>query len=220
MTQPTPTDAADALQRDGRLLIWLMKPFCRLELPANIEIRTDRPTIVMANHRSLLDVFCAAAFCHSAQVSCRVFVNARYFRSRVAGAWLRRIGAIPLDRHSKEEAFAEARKSLERGELVGIMPEGRLVPPEEREHQTGPARPGAAELAAEMNAYMRAVVFHNTDVVWPRDKWPRLSRRRPVVTMELDHLHFEPTGNHQDDIDIVMARLTVMLDELDADDRL
>ena len=66
------------------------------------------------------------------------------------------------------------------------------------------------------DAYMRPIVFHNTDVVWPRDGFPRLSLRRPVVTMELDDTHYEPSDDPQRDTDLVMARLTEMLDYLDA----
>lgn len=216
MVQPTPTETARSIQRDGRLLIWLMRPFCRLDLPRSIDMRQDRPTIIFGNHRSLLDVFCAAAFCQAAGVSCRFFVQAAYFKNPIMGRWLRRIGSIPLNRHTKEQAFAEASKSIARFELVGVMPEGRLVPPEERNPQVGPARPGVAELANELDAYMRPIVFHNTGKVWPRGGWPKPRFKRPTVTLKLDDHHIEPSGDPQADIDKIMARLSEMLDELDA----
>ena len=219
MAQPTPIEAADAIQRDGRLLTWLMKPFCKLDLPDHIEVREDRPTIVFANHRSLLDVFTTATFCYSAKTSCRVFVQAAYFKSPIMGRWLRRIGAIPLNRDTRDEAFAEAKRSLKNHELIGVMPEGRLIPPEEWDPQVGKARPGAAELANDMDAWMRAIVFHNTQKVWPRGSWPRPRFwNRPVVTMRLDEQHFPVTGDPQADVDRIMERLTQMLDELDAID--
>lgn len=193
-----------------------MSIFCKLDLPESIDIRADRPTLACANHRSLLDVFCAAAFCTAADVSCRFLVNARYFENKIMGGWLRRIGCIPLSSKNKEEAFAEAIASLERGELIGIMPEGRLVPPDERTPQVGPARPGAAELAAAANAYMRPIVFHNTERVWRKGRPPRLRFRRPTVTLILGEEHFEPSDDLQSDVNQVMAALSQMLDDLDA----
>lgn len=216
MVQPTPTATDKAIKRDGRIVIALMSLFCKLDFPQSIDIRDDRPTLACANHRSLLDVFCAAAFCTSADVSCRFLVSAKYFENKITGRWLRRIGCIPLSAENKEEAFAEAKASLERGELIGIMPEGRLMTAKYRNPQVGPARPGASELARAANAYMRPIVFHNAETVWPKGRPPRLRLRRPTVTLILSDEHFEPTDDPQADVDQVMAALAAMLDDLDA----
>ncbi len=220
MAQPTPTATIKNIQRDGRLVIRLSKLFCKLDLPEHLEFNADRPTLACGNHRSLFDVFLSAAFCASADVGCRFLVNAKYFSNPVAGRWLRRIGCIPLNAETKEEAFREAIRSLDRHELIGIMPEGRLVPAKDRvDHQVGRARPGAAELANEAGALLRPIVFHNSGRVWPRGKWPipRLWKR-PTVTMKLGDVEFEPTNDPQADMDKVMAELSRMLDELDAVD--
>lgn len=222
MVQPTPTATAASIQRDGRLVIRMLKLFCKVNLPEHLEFDADRPTLACGNHRSLLDVFMSAAFCAAAGVSCRFLVNAKYFSSPLAGRWLRRIGCIPLNAETKEEAFRDATASLARGELIGIMPEGRLVPAKDRvDHQVGRARPGASELASEAGALLRPICFHNTARVWPRDKWPipRLWKR-PTVTMVLSDEVFEPTDDPQADMDKVMAHLSKMMDDLDAVDPL
>ena len=222
MAQPTPTATIKSIQRDGRLVIRLSKLFCKLDLPKHLEFDPDRPTLACGNHRSLFDVFMSAAFCASANVGCRFLVNAKYFSNPIAGRWLRRIGCIPLNADTKEEAFREATESLHRMELIGIMPEGRLVPAKDRvDHQVGRARPGAAELANEAGALLRPIVFHNTGRVWPRGKWPipRLWKR-PTVTMVLSDTVFEPSDDPQADMDKVMAELSKMMDELDAVDPL
>ena len=220
MVQPTPTATEASIQRDGRLVLRMLRLFCKVDLPTHLEFDADRPTLACGNHRSLLDVFMSAAFCASAGLSCRFLVNAKYFSNPLAGRWLRRIGCIPLNAETKDEAFADAKASLARGELIGIMPEGRLVPAKDRvDHQVGRARPGAAELAYEANAWLRPICFHNTGRVWPRGKWPipRLWNR-PTVTMVLADEVFEPTGDPQADMDQVMAHLSKMMDELDAVD--
>ncbi len=222
MVQPTPTATISNIQRDGRLVIRMSKLFCKLELPEHLDFDPDRPTLACGNHRSLFDVFMSAAFCAAADVSCRFLVNAKYFSNPVAGRWLRRIGCIPLNAETKDEAFRDAIESMRRGELIGIMPEGRLVPAKDRvDHQVGRARPGAAELAAEAGALLRPIVFHNTGRVWPRGKWPipRLWKR-PTVTMVLGDTAFIPTDDPQADMDKVMAELSRMMDALDAVDPL
>lgn len=222
MRPPTPTKTAAAIQRDGRISIRLMRLFARLELPDQVPVHDDgRPTLAAANHRSLLDVFCAAALCASANVSCRFLVQARYFDQPLIGRWLRRIGCIPLNNKTKQAAFDTAIESLRAGELVGIMPEGRLVPSEERD-QVGRARPGVGELVAQTNAWIRPVVFHNTEVVWPRDGWPRPRLRRPTVTLELGppiDVAALAAENPQAAADEIMAALAEELDRLDAIDR-
>ena len=140
--QPSRIAAQTEIQKDGKLLTFLMKAVAVVRIQNHIEVDPDRPTIAAGNHQSLLDVFMAAAFCYQANVGCRLLVQARYFDNKLAGRWLRRIGCIPLSSDNKDEAFAEVRAALERRELVGIMPEGRLTKPERRNPQVGPFRVG------------------------------------------------------------------------------
>ncbi len=203
------------MQADGHLALRVFAPFARFHLPSVVEVRADRPTILAANHRSLLDVFCAAATCARAGVSCRFLVQARYFDNKLIGRWLRRIGCIPLSRETREAAFAEALDSLSRHEVIAIMPEGRLVPPEDRIGQTGVARTGLSELALQANAVVCPIAFHNTDLVWPRGKWPRLARRRPTVTLELGAPIELTSQDHQHNVDVVMSQLNKILNRLD-----
>lgn len=214
--QPTPTAAARELQKDGRLIVQMMKAVAIVRLPDHIEVDPDRPTIAAGNHQSLLDVFLSTAFCHSANTSCRLMVQARYFEPRIAGRWLRRLGCIPLNSETKDEAFAEALASLKNHELVGIMPEGRLTKPSERTPQVGTFRAGVAELARESNAIVRPIAFHRTGRAWPRGKWPKLRmRNRPVVTMVLG----DPVDLHgSDDLEnakLIEDAMTQLLTDLD-----
>ena len=180
--QPTPIAVEKQIQKGGKLLTFLMKAIAVVRIQAHIDVDPDHPTIVAGNHQSLLDVFMSAAFCYQANVSCRLLVQARYFENKLAGRWLRRIGCIALSPDNKDEAFAEVRAALERRELVGIMPEGRLTKPEERDPQVGPFRSGVAELARETGAVVRPITFHRTGLAWPRGKWPKIRfRNRPIL---------------------------------------
>lgn len=219
MIEPTPTATAAQIQRDGRLVMRLIKIIAKVDLPEVIEVMPDRPTILAGNHRSLLDVFASAAVVANAGVSCRLLVQARYFDNKLAGRWLRRIGCIALNADTRDQAFAEAIAALERGELVGIMPEGRLVAPDQRDPQTGPGRPGVSELALLANARVQPIVFYNTDLAWPRGRWPRLSLRRPTVVLRLGDSFDLPSADHDENAKFIMEELTKMLDELDGTTR-
>ena len=213
---PTPTATAPAIQKDGKIARTLMKSIAQVHLPDRIEVDQDRPTIAAGNHQSLLDVFLAAAFCYSTDVSCRFMVQARYFDNKIAGRWLRRIGCIPLSSETKESAFAEARASLERGELIGIMPEGRLTKPEDRDPQVGPFRPGVAELARESGALVRPITFHQSGLAWPRGKWPKLRlRRRPHVSMVLGDPIDLSGATDQENAKLIEDSVTAALNRLD-----
>jgi len=216
--QPTPTAAERELQKDGKLLLKLMKAVAIVRLPDGLEVDPERPTLAAGNHQSLLDVFLAAAFCYSTNVSCRFLVQSRYFEGKIGGRWLRRMGCIPLSSDTKEAAFDDALASLGRLELVGIMPEGRLTKPEERDPQVGPFRPGVAELARRSNAIVRPITFHRTGLAWPRGKWPKIRLRgRPVVTMRLGgpiDLHGE---TDQENAKLIEMAVTELLEQLDAE---
>lgn len=216
--QPTPIAAEKQIQKDGKLLTFLMKAVAIVRIDDHIEVDPDRPTLVAGNHQSLLDVFMSAAFCYQANVSCRLLVQARYFESKLAGRWLRRVGCIPLSAENKDQAFAEVKAALARRELVGIMPEGRLTKPEERDPQVGPFRTGVAELARESNAIVRPITFHRTGLAWPRGKWPKVRlRNRPIVTMRLGD-PIELTGtNDRENAQLIEDAMTETLNALDVE---
>lgn len=217
---PTSTKFQEAIQKDGRLALWAFKPFAKFDLPQHIKASSEYPTLLAGNHRSLLDVFAAAATCYEAGTSARFLVNARYFKTNLIGSWLRRIGCIPLSRGTKEEAFKEATKALERNELVGIMPEGRLFTPDQWQGHVGPAKPGVSELALRTGARIVPIAFHNTERVWPKDKWPRLAIKRPTVTMRFGRAEALPYQEHQKNADHVMKRLNDILAEIDSRSKL
>lgn len=215
MRMPTPTATAATIQRHGAWATRMIGLVAHLELPTDINMPPERPLIVAGNHRSLLDVFCAAAACHSMGGSGRFLVQATYFSTPVLGRWLKSIGCIPLNSKTKEAAFVEATEALQRGELLGIMPEGRLVPPDQRTPQTGQLRTGVSELARATNAVVRPISFHHTDVVWPKDRWPRRVRPKPTVTIRFGpDLSFD-TDDHVANTQVVDDALTELLNGLD-----
>ena len=97
------------------------------------------------------------------------------------------------------------------------MPEGRLSKPEERDPQTAPFRPGVAILAAQANADVRPITFHQSGLAWPRDKWPRVRFRRPIITLRFGEVVELAGEDPIVDAERVRQALSAMLTELDAE---
>ena len=135
-------------------------------LPDQIELPTDRPIIIAANHSSLYDLIAALRFLGHYGLTCRIGVNARFFSNPAAGAFLRGIGCIPFrkgDGGAAETAMVEA---LEAGQAAAIMPEGRITRPEDQTNGVGPGRPGISRIARRSGAAVLPIGFAFANEAW------------------------------------------------------
>lgn len=99
------------------------------------------PRIYAANHPTTVDPFLLPAFV-AEPVS--LLVTEMAFNVPLFGAYMRKIGHIPVRAGRGREAFDEALACLAAGRSVGIFPEGALSP---EEGGLCPPRTGAARLA-------------------------------------------------------------------------
>lgn len=145
----------------------------------------DQRLVVVANHRSLSDVFVAIEALHHYDLPARCLVRASYFESRLAGAWLRAVDCIPAG-DGKRESIDVALRTLDGGRPVAVMIEGRIVPPEHREPDgMGAIRPGFVEIARKAGADIMPIGIIGSDDIWAsRSTVPRIPwRGRPLVTI-------------------------------------
>jgi len=203
-----PTDHHDQFLTAGRWSERLIKPVARLDVPDSIRLLRDRPILFAGNHRSLFDVFATLAVLGRFQVSSRILIRADLVDSGATGVLLRRLGSIATSRTNRQEAEDSAVEALELGQTVSLMPEGRLVPPEERSASgVGPGRPGLSRIARRSGAAVIPVAFVGTDQVWPRGGVPRLGLPRPQVKIRFGE-PMELTGDDdQANVDAFMAEL-------------
>ena len=213
-----PTEWARSFYRQGRLALLLTRLFAKLDLPEDIELPADdRPVLFAGNHRSFFDVFIAYAVFAKLKLSCRILVRADLFKKPLVGTWLRRTGCIPMSSSVREEAERTAIATLGGGHTVAIMPEGRLVPADERPSGVGPAKPGVSRLAEATGASVITVAFHGTDKVWPRGVPIPIPRfRRPTVTLWLGKPMDLPHNDHTANAEYVLDDIRRMLDGIDA----
>lgn len=129
----------------GRALIGL---YSRLMLDVDtrwVAEHSPGPKIIAINHPTTSDPFVVLPV-FPERIS--VLIIASCFSLPAFGSYLRAAGHIPVAIENGRAAFDEARRRLERGETIGIFPEGVLSPAV----GLGPARTGAARLAVGTGA--------------------------------------------------------------------
>ncbi len=124
-----------------RFLVWLLvHSVYRLRLK-NIEaIPETGPAVIACNHVSFVDALIIMAACRR---PIRFIMYYKIFDIPIMRFIFRTAGAIPIaskkeDPALQEKAFEAVAKGLERGDLIGIFPEGEIT----RDGELGTFRPG------------------------------------------------------------------------------
>ncbi len=166
---------------------WLFRLFGRVLGRATSEPLPDlggRPTVLVANHTSLADIFYAVAVLSAWGYPARCLVRHTYFSGKLMGGWLRSIGFIAAG-GGGTDAATEAIKALRQGTPVAVMPEGRIIPPNRRQSDgMGEFRAGFMDIARGADAQILPVALVGSDGVWGSTaKLPKLGFRRPKVVL-------------------------------------
>ena len=147
-------NAYDVLRRGG--LAGLLRTVYRIEIVDGGRIPASGGCILAANHESLLDPFILGT---ATTRPIHYVAKSELFRRRLPAMLLRSLGAIPLTRGAGDaQAMDDARQMVERGEVVGIFPQGTCLPYERR-----PFLRGAARLALVTGAPLVPVCLVGTE---------------------------------------------------------
>jgi 1-acyl-sn-glycerol-3-phosphate acyltransferase len=146
--------------------------------PPTLDEDFPQRLVMVANHRSLSDVFVAVEALDHYDLPARCLVRAKYFETPGAGKFLRTIGCIPAG-DGKRASIDTAKETLDANRPVAVMIEGKIVPPERREADgLGEIRPGFVEIARAADADILPIALVNTEHIWrSRGKFPRLPWR-------------------------------------------
>lgn len=209
-----PLPQHDNFRRGATLLKRLAQIGCTLDLPDKVTFASNRPVLMAANHRSLLDLAIAMAVVDRFGLSARFLVRADLMQSGPGAKFLHGIACIPADRETGPQAEATAVETLLAGQLVGVMPEGRLVKPSEWVDGVGPARPGVSRIACLADAVVLPIAFKNTEKVWPRGSAPKMAIPRPKVSVRTGPLISFDSEDHQANADRVMRDIAELLAQM------
>ncbi|MHB9033214.1 MAG: lysophospholipid acyltransferase family protein [Anaerolineae bacterium] len=151
------------------------------------------PKIIAANHPSVSDPFIIANMLKHRSY---ILILGQIFEIAIAGAYLRRLGHIPVVEGSGQVALDRALALLKRGETVVIFPEGNISPAagEFLEARTGVARLALASGAPviPVGIHLREQNVHRFSKKWPNGDQPSaIYLRGPYYMTVGEVLRFE-----------------------------
>jgi putative phosphoserine phosphatase/1-acylglycerol-3-phosphate O-acyltransferase len=170
----------------------LLRPLAHpLIAPVNIVaegvqlIPRNGPVILAANHRSYLDPVVLTGLGMRRGRKLRYLGKKEVFDVPVAGQAMKLLGQIRVDRGSGDTLpLQKAIDALQRGEAIGIFPQGTIPRGEEFYSPKLRAKTGVARLAVAAEIPVIPVALWDTEKVWPRNtrlpKVGELLARRPV----------------------------------------
>jgi len=152
-------------------------PYARFDIEGVDNVPLRGPVLLAANHRSYFDVIALAMLAARVGRPVRFLGKREIFDAPVVGQIARAIGGISVDRGSgSDEPLRAARKALEAGEVVVVLPQGTIPRGRKFFDPVLNGKTGTARLAAMTGAPVVPVGLWGTEAVWPR------SSRLPNVT--------------------------------------
>ncbi|MHB8681579.1 MAG: HAD-IB family hydrolase, partial [Acidimicrobiales bacterium] len=152
-------------------------PYARFDIAGVDHVPSRGPALLAANHRSYFDVMALALVAARIGRPVRFLGKREIFDAPVVGQIARAIGGISVDRGSRSDApLREARRALEAGEVVVILPQGTIPRGRAFFDPVLEGKTGTARLAAMTGAPVIPIGLWGTEHVWPR------SSRVPDVT--------------------------------------
>ncbi len=203
-----------SFRRSGKVMAIFSRIFSRHDFQEDVDLPIDSPILFAANHRSFFDVIIAWAFFSKSGINCHCFIRADLFKKPVIGSWLKRNGCIPASRSTREEAEKRAITELNAGHAVAIMPEGRLVPADERLDGVGQGRPGISRIARATGAKIVPVSIEGSEIVWPLGKaFPIPKLKKPLVSVRFGTPFHLTSDDDIENVETIMNSIRDLLSE-------
>lgn len=203
-----------SFRRSGKVMAIFSRIFSRHDFQEDINLPVDSPILFAANHRSFFDVIIAWAVFSESGINCHCFIRADLFEKPVIGSWLKRNGCIPASRSTREEAEKRAITELNSGHAVAIMPEGRLVPPDERPDGVGQGRPGISRIARATGAKIVPVAIEGSEIVWPLGRaFPIPKLKKPLVSVRFGTPFHLTSDDDIENVETIMNSIRDLLTE-------
>ncbi len=145
-------------------------PYARFDISGTDNIPEQGPAIIAANHRSYFDPAALGVAVLQSGRPLRFLGKKEVFDAPVVGAAAKAMGGIRVDRgaHTAADSLREAKRALQAGELVAIMPQGTIPRGSAFFEPVLEGKSGAARLAATTKAPVVPVGLWGTERVWPR----------------------------------------------------
>ncbi|GAA1321470.1 lysophospholipid acyltransferase family protein [Leucobacter albus] len=207
------------------MLYWIFKhlivgPFLKAVYRPWVEgaenIPATGPVILVGNHLSVIDSFFLPVM-----IERRVYFLAKseYFSGKGLKGWLVKnfmlgVGQLPIDRSggkASEASLNTGLQVLERGDVLGIYPEGTRSP----DARLYRGRTGVARMVLESGVPVVPVVMIDTEKAMPIGaKFPKVRRIGTVIGKPLDFSRFEGMSADRFVLRSVTDEITLAIQEL------
>jgi fatty-acyl-CoA synthase len=171
--------APTARRADRLVRLWcrviLALAGCYLRTEGRERIDGSRPSVLVANHGSYLDVVVLLA---ALPLDFRFVAKRELLRAPVVGSVIRRVRHLTVERAARSQSVADAKRiteALRAGTSVLVFPEGTFV----QSPGILPFRLGAFKSAAETGVPVVPVTIRGTRDILPSGRW--LPRPGPVT---------------------------------------
>ncbi len=132
----------------------IFKVFVRTKVYGAEQVPAQGPVVVVSNHESMLDMFLIG---YRVPRYIKWMAKEELFKNKLFGKLLMALGAYPVKRGSRDVGAARTTKELlEKGEIIGIFPQGT------RSKGRGkklPAKPGFVRFAIDGDAMIQPVAI-------------------------------------------------------------
>jgi putative phosphoserine phosphatase/1-acylglycerol-3-phosphate O-acyltransferase len=156
-------------------------PYARFDIDGVDNVPLRGPALLASNHRSYFDVMALAMLAARLGRPVRFLAKSELFDAPGIGQVARALGGICVDRGSgSQEPLRAARRALEAGEVVVVLPQGTIPRGRKFFDPVLKGKTGTARLAAMTGAPVIPVGLWGTERVWAR------SSRLPDMTSVLN----------------------------------
>lgn len=137
---------------------WIFRVIFKLFVQTHVfypeKVPAQGPVVVVSNHESMLDMFLIG---YRVPRYIKWMAKEELFRNKLFGKLLMSLGAYPVKRGSRDVGAARTTKELlDRGEIIGIFPQGTRS---KGRGKTLPAKPGFVRFALDGNAMIQPVAI-------------------------------------------------------------
>lgn len=189
---------------------WFRVGDVRIQMSGTEHIPREGGALVAVNHLSFVDYVMAGYPGVQRGRLTRFMAKKEVFDHPVGGPVMRSFHHIAIDRADGQAGLDEAHRYLERGELVGIFPEGTIS----RSFQLQPLKTGAVRIAATAGVPLIPIVLWGTQRFLTKGK-PRDFGRHKTVAIEVGApMHPTPSDNAVAVTAELQSRMEEMLDRL------
>jgi 1-acyl-sn-glycerol-3-phosphate acyltransferase len=146
--------------------------------------------VIAINHTSYVDWLPAALAVHYRGRRIRYMIKAEMQQVKIVNFLIKHTKTIPVNRGAGSQAYAQAVRLLEAGEVVGLMPEATIS----RSFELKDFKTGAARMALEAGVPIVPLIVWGAQRIWTKDH-PRNTGRKRIRVIVAAGRPLSPEGD-------------------------